>query len=925
LDVRGVVHRSAEFLAIANFLRSADVGPSGLLLEGDAGIGKTTLWLAGLEQAGHHGFGVLSARASDAESVLAYGTVADLLGDVPSDVLAGLPDVQRVALDRVMLRDTRGGPATDQQVVAAATTSVIEAISQHGPVLIAIDDLQWLDQSSRAVVAFVARRLRGRAGLLVTARSESDSESALSWLGLAMPDRIDRVRVGPLSLGGLHQLVSTRLGRSLSRPTMVQIAQVSGGNPLYALELARATGGRSSSAVADLPRTLTDLVRMRVGDLDKDAPVYLAAACVADPTVDMLAQVTGTTVARTTELLEAAEAKGVITVDGNRVRYSHPLLARGVYTAASPGHRRRIHRALADVVTLPELKARHLALAASTKDPELLRTLDEAAKAARARGAPAAAAELLDLAISLGGDTPLRRTLSAEHHLRAGDTEKASDLLKPAIKQLGPGSLRAVALNLLAGIGVYRNSFVEAVHLLERAVDDAEGDPGMLAQTLIMLAFAQSSAGDYHDALRSARLAVSHAEALGVPAFISQSLANYVTVNALAGNGVDESALVRALELDDPDFDATIALRAGAANAQVLSWIGRLDEAQAQLQDLRRYCVERGADGDLMFVSVYSALVAIWRGRYGDAAQAAEEAVERAEQIGGHHMLVIARTLRASVAAYTGCELDARTNAAAAIEAAEECDSPRMVFWPLILMGFLETSMGRYDEALTALRPLCAYADEMPGTEIMMAGFIPDAVEAMVALGRLDEAEPMIKALEHNGHQLDRPWMLAVGARCRAMMLAAQGDVDAAETAAQSAITDHRRLPMPFERARTQLLLGQLQRRRRQKQAATATLEDALRTFEELGSRIWADRARAELERTNVRPRCHPDLTPSERRVAELAASGMTTGNIAAQLFVSPKTVQANLTRIYRKLGIHSRAELGALMRVRPERPSAER
>jgi ATP/maltotriose-dependent transcriptional regulator MalT len=655
---------------------------------------------------------------------------------------------------------------------------------------------------------------------------------------------------------------------------------------------------------------------MRVGDLIEDArDVFLAAACVADPTPDMLAQVTGTTIDRTTELLEAGEAKGVITVDGKHVRYSHPILAHGVYTAASPGHRRRIHRALADVVTLPELKARHLALAASSMDPELLRTLDVAAKTARARGAPAAAAELVDLAIKLGGDTPVRRIHSAEHHLRAGDAEKANDLLAPAIEKMGPGSLRAVALNLLAGIRVYHDSFVEAVDLLERAVDDAEGSPVVLAHTLMMLAFAQSSAGDYAYALRSAQLAVSHAEELGVQALISQSLANYVTVNALAGNGVDEAALARALELDDPDFDATIALRAGAANAQVLSWTGRLDEAQAQLQDLRRHCVERGADGDMMFVSVHTALVDVWRGRYADAAEAAEEAVERAEQIGGDHMLVIARTLRASAAAYAGRELDARTDAAAAIEAAGRCDSPRLAFWPLVLMGFLEVSLGRYDEALTALRPLCAYADEMPGTEIMLAGFIPDVVEAMVVLGRLDEAEPLIKALEHNGHQLDRPWMLAMGARCRGMMLAAQGDVQAAETAAWSAISEHHRLPMPFERARTQLLLGQLQRRRRQTQAATATLGEALRTFEELGSWIWAERARAELERTNVRSRRHPDLTPSERRVAELAAAGMTTGDIAAQLFVSTKTVQANLTRIYRKLGIHSRAELGGLMR----------
>jgi DNA-binding NarL/FixJ family response regulator len=198
--------------------------------------------------------------------------------------------------------------------------------------------------------------------------------------------------------------------------------------------------------------------------------------------------------------------------------------------------------------------------------------------------------------------------------------------------------------------------------------------------------------------------------------------------------------------------------------------------------------------------------------------------------------------------------------------------------------------------------------------EIMKAGFIPDAVEAMVALGRLDEAEPMVAALERDGHRLDRPWMLAIAARCRAMILAAQGDIDAADAAVRQALAEHDRLPMPFERARTLLLAGQLQRRKRQKQVATATLAAAMESFQEIGAPLWAERARAELERTNVSPTRDSELTPSERRVAELSASGMTNRDVAAKLFVSTKTVEAYLTQIYRKLGIKSRAELGRLI-----------
>ncbi|MDT5198107.1 MAG: hypothetical protein QOH20_4861, partial [Mycobacterium sp.] len=198
---------------------------------------------------------------------------------------------------------------------------------------------------------------------------------------------------------------------------------------------------------------------------------------------------------------------------------------------------------------------------------------------------------------------------------------------------------------------------------------------------------------------------------------------------------------------------------------------------------------------------------------------------------------------------------------------------------------------------------------------------VPDIVEAMIQLGRLAEAEPLIDTLERNGCRLDRAWMLAVGARCRSMLLAAQGELDAAEDAVQRAMVEHKRLCMPFERARTQLLLGQLQRRQRQKGSATASLGEALRTFEGLQTTLWADRVRAELVRTKVGAggRTAQQLTPSEQRVAELAASGMTNREIATALFISPKTVDVNLYRVYRKLDIQSRSQLARRLVHRTE------
>jgi DNA-binding CsgD family transcriptional regulator len=281
---------------------------------------------------------------------------------------------------------------------------------------------------------------------------------------------------------------------------------------------------------------------------------------------------------------------------------------------------------------------------------------------------------------------------------------------------------------------------------------------------------------------------------------------------------------------------------------------------------------------------------------------------------------MLSLVIRAWLAVYGGHEEDARAAVADAIDASKRSGTGWHEDWSLTALGFLETSLGNYEAAVIALEPLLSRQGPSPNpTEIFAASFVPDAVEALTELGRADEAEPLVDALERNGRRLDRAWMLAVGARCRAMVAAARGDVEAAVQSAHRALTEHDRLPMPFERARTQLLLGQLTRQ--EWSESTSVLRDALAVFEELGAVLWANRARAELAgadaggRTNAQARTLQGLTSAEQRVAELAASGMTSRDVAAKLFISSKTVEATLARVYRKLGIRSRAELGQRMR----------
>ncbi|HTI74610.1 MAG TPA: LuxR C-terminal-related transcriptional regulator, partial [Mycobacterium sp.] len=748
--------------------------------------------------------------------------------------------------------------------------------------------------------------------VLLTERSQRGAETAMSWLRLRRPDGVERIHVRPMSLGGLRELFDAKLGRSFPRPTMVRFAEISGGNPYFALELARTLIDGSSGNEAQLPATLADVVRARIGRLDDQAQkMLLVVASAAEPTVDLLARATGNSIERTVELLEQPESDDIVCIDGNHVRFSHPLLAWGVYTDATPAQRRAMHKALAEVEAMPELKAKHLALAATNSDPVTLSALDEAAETARARGAPVAAAELIESAIRLGGDTPSRRVLAAAHCFEAGDNKRARALLEPTINKLPPGPQRATALKLTAQMLISDGNFEKAVDLLWTALSDAADDPELLVQTLLLLSDALITIREYDESLHHSRQAVLLAEELGRPTLTSQALAMWVMVSCMCGQGVDERSLQRALALEDPTLDGPGGMRASTVHALILAWAGRLDEARVQMHDVCRRGVDRGAESLLMYMSPHNALIEIWCGRFDAAAQIAEDAMERAEQLGGDQWLAIANTISAAVAAYTGQEHQARANVRSALEAAKRCTAASLAEPATAILGFMEVSLGNYAQALTTLEPLLCGFDAIPGTEIITASYLPNAIEAMVAVGQLDEAEPLIDALEHNGQWLDRPWMLAVGARCRSMWLAAHGDVAAADRMAHQAMREHERLPMPFERARTQLLLGQLLRRQRRKDLAAAALHEALRAFDEMGSPLWAERARAEIARTRVSATHDLGLTPSELRVAELAASGMTNRDVAATLFISPKTVEHNLARAYRKLGIHSRAELG--------------
>jgi DNA-binding CsgD family transcriptional regulator len=903
-----IVSRQAEEHALVDFLDAAPHSPCAVIIEGDPGIGKTTLWLDAVGRARERGFRVLTSRAAVAESVLAYAALADLLSAVDESEWADLPAPQKHGLEAALLRRLDDAPETDVRAVAAAFVAVIDRLAAQRPVVVAIDDLQWLDTSSANVLAYAARRLPKGAALLCTTRTED----AVSRLQLPSPEAVRRIRLRPLTVGELRQVLMFRLGSSVARPTLLRIHEIAAGNPFFALELAREIGARRRISEFSLPSSLGDLVTSRlsrVGEGAEDA--LLAMASLPDPTIQLVAQAIESTPDRLVDLLGDAEAQAVVAIDGNRVHFTHPVLAHGVYSGATARRRREMHRRLAELVTEPELRARHLALSDATGQPHTIQALDTAAEITRSRGAPAAAAELLELAIGLGGNDPDRQIRCAACYFAASDPGRAGQILEAVVADLPAGSLRAEALHQLVVVRVSGDSFASATGLLERGLAETGDDLSLRVQMLVTLSFAHFNAGQLLDAVNSVEQAVTAAALLGRADLLSQALGMRALLRFLHGDGLDVQSMQRALELEIREAPVSSVFRPSVQNALLLACTGELDHAHYEMGAMRQHYLDRGEESELVFIDFHTVLFDIWRGDFTEAALLAEDLTERALQLGGNLPVCVGLTVRALLAAYFGRVDQARSDATEAVAAGRRSGSRSLFQWPVTVLGFLDATLGNYSTALKMLQPEVSRILAAPdGTELIGASFVPDAVEAMIQLGRLEEAEPLIDILERNGHRLDRPWMLAVGMRCRAMLHAAHGDLNTATATAELAITQHQRLPMPFEQARTQLLLGQLQRRQRRRNAATTTLREAQHTFEKLGTTLWAQRASAELTRGTSGRRRAEGLTPSEQRVAELAVSGMTNRDIAATLFISPKTVEVNLSRIYRKLNIRSRVEL---------------
>jgi DNA-binding CsgD family transcriptional regulator len=913
--VTPLVGRGSELRAIEALLTSAAGDSAALLIEGDPGIGKTTLWLEALARARERGFRVLAARPSAAESVLGHATLADLLADVDRATWSDLPAPQRHALAAAVLDENDGPvPAADPRAVGAGFLNVLIRLTADSPVVVGIDDLQWLDVSSAAAVAFAIRRLPQLLTLVATVRTDA-ATAATEWVQLPRPDAVRRIRLEPLAIGELHSVLAATVGHSISRPLLLRIHHMSGGNPFYAGELTREMERRPPDAQLALPNSLAELMRARIGRVHAAAAgALLTIASLGHPTIALVAEALQLAPADLVELLGNAEEHGVLAIAGQRLGFTHPLLAHAVHAGATPARLRWTHRRLAEVVNEPELRARHLALADPIGEPETLRALGEAADIARRRGAPAAAGELLELAIARGGATRSRRILLAQCLFDSGDPRRAREALESLITDSPPGPHRGEARQLLAMVRLYDDGFLEATELLEQALSDSAMDgeeSDLRIGVLTTLAFAQLNLGRPDAALITAELAFAAAQRLGRNEPLARALGMRSMMRFFNGEGVEPADLDRVAALERADDRVPVAMRPSVQSALLRGWTGDYASAREHLVLTAQRCIAIGEEGELMLPVFHIVLFDIWRGELGLAAQTADDALRRAQHLGGDAASFIASSVTAAVETYRGNVQDARRHIEIALTAGAGAGYQFMTVYVHSLHGFLELSCGDHEKALVVLEPLLPMLRLAPRcTEIVLAGFLPDAAEALISRGRLEEAEPLLALLEDNGMRLDRPWMMAAGARCRALMSAGRGDLAGGAAQARLALGHLDCVDMPFERARTRLTLGRLERRLRRWRPANAAFLEALNLFEAMGTALWAAQVRAELDRGTPGRGRTAGLTPTERRVAELAAGGMSTKDVAAALFVTPKTVDSNLSRIYAKLGIHSRIEL---------------
>jgi len=898
-----VLSREAELAQIGDF--AAKQGrPIGLVVVGESGMGKTALWDEALTRARDGGITVLWSRASAAETSLSFAALRDLVDGVGEDVLAQLPPPQRHAIDVAVHRADPDGTAPDPLAISGGFLGAIRTLADRQPLLIAIDDAQWLDASSHEVLTFAARRLTTEPIHFLLSRRPghaSQLERELQRAG------VDRLELSGLSLGAIGQLLVSRLSLELPRRLLRQLHGISLGNPLISLELGRVLAQRDPIDTGDdlqLPVLDDDVFGARVLAL---APPLRRAVLAVALSADLRREDLETLVEP--DVVEDGVTADLFVVERGRVRPTHPLLAVASRQHATARERRDMHRSLAVVVQDPLLQARHLAAATAKPDADVANLVAAAARSATERGAADEAEDLARQALRLTPDGDVERAerifLLARCHLAVGDERSASALLTLRMDELPPGRIRARG-HILLGVA---SDVTDEVSQLELALAEAHDDPEVRAEVLSRKSLVATigRVRDIDQAEVWAREGLDVAQHGGSEVAL-RARAALGWALALRGKPLDE---LGGREVAQPAWgrrDATVDRPLGVRSAF-------RGEIHAARRIFRGVLDQEERSGEFRAAIVISLQLCELELRSGDvyAAQPHFEYLGRWATIA--EMSPSHARLRALEATLRGRPDDVRRYAALVRVDGQEVFAAE---WDRIetdracgISALYEGDVARATQLLGSIWDLTqrAHVDD-PGA-FPVAG---DLVEALTLNGDAVAARDVTERLLELATAQHHPWGLAMATRCDAFLRLQDHYDDDAVSAMQGAAHAFEELGLGFEASRTNSLLGSRLRRHRKSGDARRCLERAAARFEELGCTGWADQARAELARIGGRrPSTGNLLTPSERRVVDLAASGLSNKEIARQLFVSVYTVEEHLSNAYVKLGVRSRAQLARL------------
>jgi DNA-binding NarL/FixJ family response regulator len=889
--------RSIEEARITTLLESARIGRSGaLVLRGEAGIGKSALLEAA---AATGGFLCLRARGLETESEIGFSALHDVLGPV----IEGLPELPRPQADAIAAALSIGPAApTERLAICAAVVGLLAIASKRTPVLVIVDDAHLVDRASADALGFAARRLRDdRVAMIFALREGERSAFAADGIPELLLDALDKE-----AADALLDRRSTHL-TSAARSNVLALAR---GNPLAILELpiqadtdpSTPPGAEALSAGGLLARAFG----RRIERLPSTTRTALAVAAASDD--DDLRTVLSAchTLAIEVDAFAPAEEAGVIAVGNDSVTFRHPLLRAAAYAEAPPTVRRDAHRALATAIVDGQTEERwawHRALAALGPDEPAASALEASAGRSTSMSSRARALERA-ARLSRAGPARLRRLVAAALAAEEAGKLSVAEALATEGRQAATDAARIAEIDHLLGrVWTRLGKIRPAVDVLTTgAALVAEGDPDRAAR---MLADAVEAAIDDLD---RAEAIADEAVRLLEPGGSAEQLVRLRRGDIHGWRGEAEQASAswrRSADLADPDDPWSLRLAAEALFSAGLD-PQAVDVARSAVELAR----ERSALNALTQSLEFLAQAQARRGRLRDGLDFATEELDLVIALGQTREERFACVLAAWIEAALGLESSCRAHAARAAELDAGMGLNRPVNDAL---GVLELALGRADLAIEQFEGVLVGPNRIGADAIAPRSWVPAYVDALVRVGRGSDAHSIAKAYSDVAQRSGLPLAIALGRRCLGLARASVDDLEAA-------ISMLANMHNPYEEARTRLCLGELLRRRGKRAAASEMLLLALEAFEHVGAQAWTERARSELSITGVTIHRTPsptlgDLTPQERNVARLVATGLTNREIAERLFVTTNTVETHLRHIFQKLEVSSRTQLAIQFR----------